>query len=117
MNMQSFKWIFAAVAVSALCLPTVGKAQSPRTIDAGTTIVVRINQAIRIRYSDGRVYSGVVNRDVRSRAGRVAIARGSKVELVVRTISRSELALDLESIELDGQPFGIEAEDRIAAPD
>src|SRR6185295_8410403 len=54
-------------------------------IDTGTVISVRTNQPIDSREANGRVYTGTVNRDVRGEAGRVAIPRGSTVELIVRT--------------------------------
>jgi hypothetical protein len=75
------------------------------TIDAGTTIAVRTNEAIDAKDSDGRVFSGEVAEDVMDRAGRVAVPKGSKVEMVVRKAAdnENELVLDLDSVISHGQ--------------
>ena len=82
-------------------------AQSRATIDAGTTITVRTNEEIQGSNSDGRVFSGVVDQDVLNRGGNVAIPRGAEVELLVRNISKNQVALDLESVTVNGQRYGI----------
>ena len=81
------------------------------SISAGTTILVRTNGTIDARNNDGQVFSGIVNQDVTDSSGNVAIPRGSDVELVVRTLSNNELALDLESVTVNGQRYGITAGD------
>src|SRR5205823_13030320 len=83
------------------------------TIDAGTTITVRTNDTINANDSDGRAFSGVVDQDVVGRNGNVAIPRGSSVELVVRRVSNNELALDLDSVMINGERYGIETEENI----
>lgn len=90
------------------------KAQRARTIDAGTTIKVRTNETIDTRDSDGRVYSAIVNEDVRDRSGNLAIPKGSDVELVVKPVSGNEVALDLDSVTVNGQRYAIYTEGRIA---
>src|SRR5690242_3631063 len=91
-----------ALMLCGLCVPHEARAQyggyGRGFIDAGTTILVRTSQPINSRYSNGRVYSGVVARNVISKRGSVAIPRGSAVELVVRYISRNEVTLDLDSV-------------------
>jgi hypothetical protein len=79
------------------------------TISPGTTIMVRTNETIDAKRSDGRVYTGVVNQDVVDANGNVAIPRGSNAELVVRQLSNNELALDLDSITVNGQRYAINA--------
>jgi hypothetical protein len=109
-----------ALSVSALlwtlCLADFGAAQSRRggrTIDAGTTITVRTNEYISARNSDGRIFSGVVAYNVRSRNGNIAIPRGSDVELIVRRLSNHELSLDMDSVLINGQRYGLDTEDAV----
>jgi len=111
--MVTHKWILAAATALTFSFTSLAGAQSFRTIDPGTTIVVRTNEEIRVRYGDGRVFGGTVNRDVPNRGGGIAIPRGSQVELLVRNISRDEMVLDLESVDVRGQRFGIEGEDNV----
>jgi hypothetical protein len=91
-------------------------AQSLRTIDAGTTITVRTNEEIKASDSDGRVFSGVVDQDVVNRGGNVAIPRGANVELLVKNISKNQVALDLDSVTVNGQRYGIQSQDSIVSP-
>lgn len=103
--------------VWAMVAPQAAKAQRgnyPRTIDAGTTVQIRTNEDIDTRETDGRVYSGVVNEDVRDRSGRIAIPRGSDVELIVKPVSSNEVALDLDSVTINGQRYAIYTEGGIA---
>lgn len=78
-----------------------------RTIGAGTSISVRNNEPINVRSSDGRVFSGVVNQDVIDENGSVAIPRGSFAELIVRDTQNRDLALDLESVAVNGQRYAV----------
>jgi len=87
------------------------------TIDAGNTIVVRTNESIYANDSDGRIYSGVVDQDVVNRGGYVAIPRGSDVELIVRRVSNTDVALDLDAVMVNGQRYGIEAESNVLSTD
>ncbi len=88
-----------------------GRHDNPRveTISAGTSIVVRTNEYIDVRNSDGRVFSGVVYQDVLDDNRNVAIPRGSSVELIVRFASNRELALDMESVDVNGQHYAVAA--------
>jgi Ca2+-binding EF-hand superfamily protein len=88
-----------------------GSSAQPRTIGAGTTISVRTNEAIDAKNNDGQVFGGVVNQDVADSNGNIAIPKGSNVELVVRNFSNDELALDLDSVTVNGQRYGITAGD------
>ena len=89
--------------------------QSARTIDAGTTITVRTNEQINANNNDGRVYSGVVEQDVVNRGGNVAIPRGSNVELMVKKVANNQLALDLDSVTVNGQRYGIQSQDSVVS--
>jgi hypothetical protein len=92
-----------------LALAAVAVAQVS-TIGAGTTISVRTNEAIDSKKADGRVFSGVVDHDVMGTNNNVAIPRGSNVELIVKKISNKELALDLESVTVNGQRHAVTAD-------
>jgi hypothetical protein len=88
-------------------------AQRAARIDAGTTIQVRTIEEINANDSDGEVYPGVVDKDVLTRNGRIAIPKGSDVELIVRRISDNEVALDLDSIVMNGERYGVEVEQNV----
>jgi hypothetical protein len=86
-----------------------------RTYRCGTNITVRTNESIRANNDDGRIYSGFVARDVLDRNGNTAIPRGSNVELVVRRISRNAVTLDLDSVMIHGERYGVEGEDLVGS--
>src|SRR5262249_17098641 len=64
-------------------------------IERGTSIAVRLDESIDVERKDNRVYSGTVDQDVRGENGRLAIPRGSHVELIVRVAPDNDLILDL----------------------
>jgi hypothetical protein len=77
---------------------------------------VRTDRAIDTDRSDNRVYTGFVDRDVHGDDGRVAIPRGSTVELMVRVAPDNDLVLDLDSVTVNGQRFAVRANpDRMQA--
>jgi hypothetical protein len=85
-------------------------------IEPGTTVAVRTSQFIDSDRKDNRVYYGTVTQDVRGEHGRLAIPRGAQVELIVRTAKDNDLILDLESVTVAGQRYGIQTDpDRIEA--
>jgi len=69
---------------------------------AGTVINVRPTEAIDVERKDNRVYTAVVDQDVMGSNGRLAIPRGSTVELMVRVAPDNDLILDLESVNVRG---------------
>jgi hypothetical protein len=79
-------------------------------IEPGTTVAVRTNQFIDSDRRDNRVYGATVAQDVRGERGRIAIPRGSQVELIVRTARDNDLILDLESVTVAGQRYGIQTD-------
>lgn len=82
------------------------------TIPPGTSIPVRTNERIDVKNADdGRIYSGLVERDVLDTNGNLAIPRYSKAELIVRDTGRHSLALDLESITVNGQRYSVVSSD------
>src|SRR5438477_11616688 len=53
-------------------------------LEPGTVIPVRTNEGIDAERRDYRVYTAIVDQDVRGDNGGLAIPRGSKAELIVR---------------------------------
>jgi hypothetical protein len=78
-------------------------------IDPGATIQVRTTRPIDASTVDSRVFTGIVDRDVRDANGGIAIPRGATAELVVRRGPNNELDLDLDSIDVNGQRYGVDA--------
>ena len=95
----------------ALCLGVTANAQYRTSgwIDAGTTINVRTMENINANNSDGRVFHGAVDQDVYDRNGNLMIPRGSEAELIARRLSNNEMALDLDSITVNGQRYGVQS--------
>ncbi len=95
-------WTLGAGTVSA-------QTSLPQYISPGTTVHVRTTDAIDQSTMDGRVYTGVVEEDVVDANGRVAIPRGATAELMVRKGENDDLYLDLDSITVSGQRYGVDA--------
>jgi hypothetical protein len=102
--------VSSVLALSACLLPRTAAAQNIRTLDPGTTIPVRITQAVDVDRQNYRVYSGIVEQDVRTDNGRIAVPRGSTAEIYVRVARDNDLILDLESIVARGERYAIKAE-------
>lgn len=77
-------------------------------IETGTLIAVRTTQRINVRRLEQRFYSAVVDQDVRGQNGRIAIPRGSRVDLVVRGARDNDLILDVDSVVVQGQRYGLD---------
>ena len=89
----------------------IGFGAAAQTIPAGDRIDIRTNETIDARGQvNGQVYTGEVANDVLDSAGRVAIPRGSRAELMVRRIGRDEVAIDLESVTANGRRYSIDTE-------
>jgi hypothetical protein len=65
---------------------------------------------MEFEHRDNRVYHGTVDQDVRGENGRLAIPRGSQVELIVRVARDHDLVLDLDSVTENGQRYGLETD-------
>jgi hypothetical protein len=77
-------------------------------VPAGSEIVVRTNETVDAKHpTDSRIYSGVVDRDVTDRSGRVVIPRGSDASLIMRDASDSEIVLDLDSVTVNGERYTV----------
>ncbi len=104
--------VILALPLALLAIPFAAKAEND-TVPAGTDISVRTNEPIDIRdTADGRIYMGVVNRDVIGRDGDVVIPRGSDAELIVRNVGEHDIALDLESVTVNGRRYIVSTENR-----
>ena len=84
-----------------------GAVSQARTIGVGTNIPVRNNEAIDVQKSDGQAFSGAVYQDVLDEKGDVAIPKGSYAKLIVKSSSDEYLALDLESVEVNGLRYAV----------
>lgn len=111
----------AAAVLVALCIPRAILAQDEgrdrdrdrdrvTRIDSGTVIVVRTTEGIESDRRDNEIYRGIVDQEVRGEDGRLAILRGSPVELIVRTEPDNDLVIDLESVTSNGERYGIRTE-------
>jgi len=105
----------AALALGALIATaaTVG-AQSRRwealsQIPSGTMVQVRATQPIRSSSYDGRIYQGIVDQDVLDDQGRLAIPNGATAELMVRRTGDNEFIIDLESVNVNGRRYAVDA--------
>jgi hypothetical protein len=99
----------------ALCLsPSLASAQERyerdraelSRLDSGTMISVRTNGPIDADRS-GRVYTGTVDQDVYGENRRLAIPRGSNVELAVRVAADNDLILDIDSVVVNGRRYSM----------
>jgi hypothetical protein len=84
------------------------------TVNSGTVVNVRTNEEIDTS-SDGKVFTGVVENDVIGRSGRVAIPRGSDVELVVKKTTENDLVLDLDSVSINGRRYSLTSQSDVTA--
>ena len=73
-------------------------------------MVVRTNEYIDNTQRDNRVYTGTVDRNVRGGNGKLAIPRGSQVEMIVRTARDGDLILDLDSVMVNGQRYALDTD-------
>lgn len=85
--------------------------QRETRLETGTVIPVRVNESISTERADGRIFTGSIEDDVRGRNGRVAIPRGSGVELIVRAARDGDLILDVESVIVQGQRYAIDVDE------
>jgi hypothetical protein len=102
--------VMCGVLAMSLCASTAVSAQEVRRLEPGTTISVRTNDTIDVDRQDNRVYTGIVDQDVRGNEGRIVIPRGSPVELFVRVARDNDLILDLESVVANGVRYAVKTD-------
>jgi len=80
------------------------------TVLAGTQIQVRPDTEIHVsKWDRGRIYTGHVSRDIPAADGDVAIPRGSNVELIVRQLGPERMAIDIESVTVNGRRYVLDS--------
>jgi hypothetical protein len=111
----------AAITLCALSLSYTVYGQDvyqPReipVIDPGTTIEVRTIEPIDARDSDGHVFSGAVAQDIFDRHHNLTIQKASDVELVIRRTPAGDLALDFDSLMINGHRYALQTEDDVTS--
>jgi hypothetical protein len=108
--------------------PAIAAAQSTSThaqrtsngsvvLPAGTEIAIQTNEAIDSKTARvGQTFPAQVAQDVMSPSGQVLIPKSSEASLVIKqvssggTVGNSELALDLNSINVGGRPYRVASE-------
>jgi hypothetical protein len=115
-SLRKLQGVLAVLIVSGWCISSVAWAQDrdwdrdhyrATRLEPGTKIPVRLSRTIDVNRSDNRVFYGTVDQDVRGDYGRIVIPRGSNVELVVRVAPDNDLALDLDSVVVNGERYSI----------
>ncbi|MDZ4798120.1 MAG: hypothetical protein SGI92_08155 [Bryobacteraceae bacterium] len=108
---MTFHKTIQTVLLAASLSSYVVLAQSDK-LQSGTQVTVRTSDSIDAKDSnEGRIYTGVVDQDVKDRSGRVMIPRGSDAELIVRGTSDRNLVLDLESVRVNGRRYSVSTTD------
>jgi hypothetical protein len=79
-------------------------------LERGTIIAVRTTDTIDAERRDNQIYRAIVDQDVRGDNGRMAIPRGSTVELIVRVNQDNDLILDLESVSVNGNRYAVKTD-------
>jgi hypothetical protein len=79
-------------------------------LERGTVIVVHTSDTIEVERRDNQIYRAIVDQDVRGDNGRLAIPRGSNVELIVRVNPDNDLILDLESVSVNGNRYAVKTD-------
>jgi len=83
-----------------------GNQRDAMMIPAGSEIAIRTDEDINSRSaSESRSYAAQVARDVVDANGNVVVPRGSEARLVVRPTNGNEVALDLQSVNVNGRRY------------
>ena len=88
-------------------------------LPAGTEVSVRTNEMIDSgTAAEGQGFDAQVTRDTRNADGQVVIPRGSRAQVIIKSASKggrfrgaSDLVLDLQSVDINGRRYTIEAAD------
>jgi len=79
-------------------------------LERGTVISVRAVEPIDASRQNSRLYRGIVDLNVFGNWGRLAIPRGSRVDLIVRVVRDGNLILDLDSVDVNGERYSVQSE-------
>jgi hypothetical protein len=113
----------AVFAPALLLFPLWATEERGGIIPAGTTVSVRVMEEISSKTaSPGKTYDAIVDEDIRDSNGLVTIRKGAEAQLVVREaksskIRNASLALDLESVMIDGRRHNLAAADVVHEQD
>lgn len=92
--------------------PSNGAWNRTAAIPAGTEVVVRTIDRVDANAADPqRRYMASIERDVVDSNGRVVIPRGASAHLIVRNARDGRVAIDLRSVNVNGQRFVLDAAD------
>jgi hypothetical protein len=99
------------IVIAAASLSSVAVAQDfrPSHVVPGTELTIRTNQTIDVNRSDARMYAGMVEEDIYGTDGRIAIPRGSPVQLMVRVTRDNDLVLRADSVVVGGRRYVVDA--------
>src|SRR5258708_6220432 len=106
-NATTYKIASAVVALSLAGGAWAQYGDRVTRLNQGTVLAVRTNESIDVERNDNRVYSGTLDQDVRGDDGRLALPRGSNVEMIVRVARDNDLILDIESVTANGRRYAI----------
>jgi hypothetical protein len=110
---RNLKRVLYSSVIPLLAGMALAAPQYSSTIPGGSDILVRVNETIDSRTADeGRIYDAVIDQDVFDTNGGVAIRKGAKAEVLVRRVEpKKELALDLQSVIIDGRRYFVNTDD------
>jgi hypothetical protein len=99
--------------------PAAAVVSKTNVLPAGTNIPVRNEETIdSAKAVEGQVYAAEIASDVKDADGDIVIPRGSNAHLVIKSASKggkirgqSDLVLDLVSVSIEGQQYGLDASD------
>jgi len=99
--------------------PAAAVVSKTNVLPAGTSIPVRNEETIDSgKAVEGQVYAAEIASDVKDTDGDIVIPRGSNAQLVIKSASKggkirgqSDLVLDLVSVSIEGQQYGLDASD------
>jgi hypothetical protein len=114
MTLATAVFFWLSVTSNATAQSTAPKPAQAAAIGAGTTIKVRTSEAIKTS-DEGQTFSGVVDQNVTGKNGKVVIPKGSHATLVVKKLANKDVALDLDSVTVNGQRYGVQTENVISS--
>ena len=81
-------------------------------IPSGTELAIRTNELIDSKTATvGQKFSAATEQDILNSSGTLAIPKGSDVELVIRSTTGSDLALDIDSVVVAGRRYVVSTSD------
>jgi hypothetical protein len=99
---------FAVIAAASLSSPAAAQDFRFSHVESGTELAVRPNQTIDVNRSDQRIYTGTVENDVWGDDGRIAIPRGSQVQMRVAVRPDNDLVLHVDTVMVNGRRYDVD---------